>query len=979
MRDKGFGEGMTNEYSSGLSVDDILAEFQLDQSEADGGRAAYETESAAPSGIAGYAPADPPADAAPYDDAPEEDVRVYRPRSALSLMEEDARQTAARLAEQGYDEPQEEAAYEETRPAGDAEDAGAYDTDYDSAYDNGDYEDYDTEPAPRRGRKGLGGLFSRLNLGGRKEKKRRRGRDDLYEEDEAPEEFPDEPEEPSAPSYEPEASSVPEQTAPQWEDSREDTYSWLNTYVRDSTEPAYTGYTAPSVDDLYDLSTDFSYENAQEEPAPQEEPEPAYEPVFDERFNLDGGFRSAMVFDGQELDLSADENYRPTEQNASALPSYREEPEEAPRSREGKKRRLPRRGRKSGKEERPLNAPSVSQEADFAAGFADYSASPGEYAPAGEYDLGAEDEEELKEISFPSFREYLVSLVSNFLLRLRGFAGSESTATMVDSSEDLGAEVSPAAGSKYYGAFVHSLRLRFRISLVLLLIMCYISLGLPVLGMLKSVHVAAAMCLALQLTILLLSLDVVTGAVMNLVRRRLGADVMAVLACLLTSVDAAAVAGDLFGSLHMPLCALSSLSLCGVLLSSLLSARGLRKALRVPAIGKRTYAVSGETGLKGRGKDITLLKSVRPVRGFVRRAEEMPPDESLFIRLSPLLLLAALLLGLIAAIATKNTGDLLYIVTAVLVPAVPVSALLSFALPFCVGSMRIFSSGAAIAGWSGLCDIGQSRNLIVTDRDLFPEGSVELESIRIFADESSDKVIAYAGTMIIASGSCLSNCFAGLMEKNGCSLCQVENFEILPGGGMRGVIDGENVLCGSSDLMRLMNVRIPFRLVDRTTVLLAIDGVLYGIFNMNYTPEPQVRKALVGLMRSNRHPVFAVRDFNITPEMLHRSFDIATDGYDFPPYVERFSLSEDTSSRESKIAAVVCREGLGPLTHMADTGRSMYVAVRINLLLSLLSVAIGMLTVFIKLLGGGVGVGFLLAYMLVWVLPPALLSLFLRF
>ena len=72
--------------------------------------------------------------------------------------------------------------------------------------------------------------------------------------------------------------------------------------------------------------------------------------------------------------------------------------------------------------------------------------------------------------------------------------------------------------------------------------------------------------------------------------------------------------------------------------------------------------------------------------------------------------------------------------------------------PFFLGSNKIFSSGAAIAGWSGLCDVGQSNNIIVTDRDIFPAGTISIESIRIFADEDAQKVISYAGTMMIASG-----------------------------------------------------------------------------------------------------------------------------------------------------------------------------------------------------------------------------------
>ena len=136
----------------------------------------------------------------------------------------------------------------------------------------------------------------------------------------------------------------------------------------------------------------------------------------------------------------------------------------------------------------------------------------------------------------------------------------------------------------------------------------------------------------------------------------------------------------------------------------------------------------------------------------------------------------------------------------------------------------------------------------------------------------------------------------------------------------------------------------------------------------------------MGLMKSNRHPIFAIRDFNITPEMIRESFDVATDGYDYPPYVERFKISEARAGEGSKIAALVCREGLGPLTHMADTGRSMFIATRLNIIFTILSIVSGILAVLIKLLGAGfVSPGFLLGFALLWALPMAFVSTFLKF
>ena len=633
---------------------------------------------------------------------------------------------------------------------------------------------------------------------------------------------------------------------------------------------------------------------------------------------------------------------------------------------------------------KPAWSRSAASRKEYAVVFPDTSASPAVYAAPPEADeTGDEPESEvnegdaLKEQDFfpSSFKEYIFSLLTSFLYRIRG--GARVTQTMDDEEEDLGDEVSPAFASRYYGSQIRSLRLRLRFCLILLAVLAWISLGLPVTGQLNNSSVACFMCLALQLGIMLLCLDVGTGGVLNGVRGRPGLDTMAVLACLVTSADAVFAGLDGFSAPHLPLCLLSAASLTGVLAASLFSCRALRKTLRVPAIARRSYTVTGENNVKN--GEVTLLKSVRPTKGFVRRTEEAAPDETMFRKLCLPVLALVLLLALAAAALKKNVRDFFYILSVLLCPAVPFAGLLSFAMPFFTGAMRLFPSGAAVAGWSGVSDIGLSKNLIVTDRDLFPDGSVEIDSVRIFADADPVDIISYAGSMLTACGSSVSSCFGELMEKNGGRMRQIENFEYLPGGGMRGVIDSRVVLCGSTDLMQLMNVRIPYRLVKRTSVLLAVDGLLYGIFNMKYDPQPAVRRALIGLMRSGRHPVFAIRDFNVTPSMLHDSFGVATDGYDFPPYVERFAMSEGTPGRDSQVAAVVCRDGLGPLSDTADIGRSVYVASRANLLITVLGMLTGVLTSFVLLLrSGGVGIPFLLVFMLLWAIPVFLVGRILK-
>ena len=737
------------------------------------------------------------------------------------------------------------------------------------------------------------------------------------------------------------------------------------------------------------------------------------EPEIDERFNLSGQRQQAtMSYGGSDIDLSPDDDYIPAEQTgynpSQWTPDYDDplaEREDNLEPERKKHKSLFGRRAKS-YEPREREAAPAAEEAS-AVGLTDSDAEPADYAPKADYTITPDyiDRERMDEIDFdepadadeddgagerrrdrsykdselyvpPTFREYVLSLLASAWLRVRGTVRGATAETMADSTEDLGPEVTPAAASRYYGSFLRSMKYRTRIAGVLLALLCYVSLEAPVPGMLKTLPVAAALCFGMQAAIMLLALDVVTNGVTKLFRLRVGADSLAVITCLFTGLDALIVALSDSAALHMPLCAISSAAVVGLLLSAYLSARGLRKATRVPAIGKHFYAVTGEAKLKP--GEITLLKSMRSAKGFVRRAEEAAPDETLYGKIALPLLALALLMTIIVMVAKKSYAEFIYILSAMLSLTVPFGAMLSFSLPFFLGSTRIFRYGAAIAGWSGLCDIGVSKNLIVTDRDLFPENAVTIDSVRIFADEDAQKVISYAGTMMSASGCCASGCFVDLMSETGATMRAVENFEFLPGGGMKGIIEGHVVLCGSTDLMRLMNVRIPFRLTDKTTVLLAIDGILYGIFALKYEGQPQIREALVSLMRSAHPPVFAVRDFNINPEMLHNIFDLPTDGYDFPPFAERFDLSEPSDDPGGeRIAAILCNEGLGPLISVSDVGKSMYNATRLNVLINAVAAVIGVLTVFIRFLAAGSNsLASLFFYMLFWTLPVLAVSFY---
>lgn len=179
--------------------------------------------------------------------------------------------------------------------------------------------------------------------------------------------------------------------------------------------------------------------------------------------------------------------------------------------------------------------------------------------------------------------------------------------------------------------------------------------------------------------------------------------------------------------------------------------------------------------------------------------------------------------------------------------------------------------------------------------------------------------------------------FNELMRKAGSSLMDVEAFSVHESGGLTAMVDGESVFCGNAAFMRLMGVVLPDKYVLNNGVYVAVAGAICGVFEMEYTASDAVKSALTELVGSGRHAIFAVRDFNITPSMLSVKFDMPTDGFDFPPYSERYAISGAEPSDGSKPSALISREGLGPLVSLADHGKTLFNRIRLSVMLSVMS------------------------------------------
>lgn len=538
-------------------------------------------------------------------------------------------------------------------------------------------------------------------------------------------------------------------------------------------------------------------------------------------------------------------------------------------------------------------------------------------------------------------------------------------------SEDLGEEMQPDKAARFYDKHIAGLRLRTRIAFVLCVLMAYISYGLPVPGALADVGVKSAVCLIMMISVMFCGLDIITTGIMSIVRFKLHASALIVVSCLLCMIDAFLSAASVSEKV-VPFCVIPALTIAFTLLGSVMNARSNKIILNTAAASKHPYVVTAESELSG--GDITLVKGRKPIDGIVRRTEEDGPDESVFGVLTPYFVVAALVLSIIAAVISKSFSSFAHILSGIFVCAAPIAMLLTFPLPFFISIKSLIRSGSTIAGWSGLYDIGKAKHLIVTDGDLFPKGCVKISRTRVFAGMEPERIISFAGSIISASGSAMVHPFTELMRKAGGGLMPVEAFSVHESGGLTAMIDGEDVYCGNAAFMRLMGVILPEKYVLNNGVYIAVAGVICGVFEMEYIASDAVKSALEELVGSDRHAIFAVRDFNITPSMLSVKFDMPTDGFDFPPYSERYAISGAEPSEASKPAALISREGLSALVSLADHGKMLFSRIRLSVMLSVVSAVIGMLVMFILSLSALPSVVTALSYLLAWLLITVILG-----
>ena len=361
--------------------------------------------------------------------------------------------------------------------------------------------------------------------------------------------------------------------------------------------------------------------------------------------------------------------------------------------------------------------------------------------------------------------------------------------------------------------------------------------------------------------------------------------------------------------------------------------------------------------------------------GFYRLSDQEDPAAVWQNYTVPLLLAVATVLAAVVAISGDCMERFLWLWSAMLCAAIPMSLPIQVSLVLSRLQHRLSRSGSAIAGYAGAKALNRCRRLVLTESDIFPPGTVEFNGYKVFGEERR-KMLSYAATMTKAAHSQLYELFEQQLTAEGGFSVWVEGLQFHEEGGISGTIHGETVMMGSIYFMRKQHVALPYDLKLQTGVFLAIDGVLGAIFVIKYQPSRNVEWALRTLKRAHMPPLLAVRSGNVTPGLLKRKFGVDCKPI-YPDVSTRLALSDTMEQTGEEPYALIYREGLMPLTETVIGVKRMIKAVRRSMILSYLGSIVGILLTYYLTSAASYGTLtplYMLAYGILWMLPTLLLS-----
>jgi len=283
--------------------------------------------------------------------------------------------------------------------------------------------------------------------------------------------------------------------------------------------------------------------------------------------------------------------------------------------------------------------------------------------------------------------------------------------------------------------------------------------------------------------------------------------------------------------------------------------------------------------------NITYCVRAKFLSGYLRHAYEEDFCEQMFRRLTPFIIIPALLAAVVGGLtgaAEAGIWSAVYCFVAVLVVGIPASRMFCLNLPLSRVTERLLRRGAMLNGWACVDEFGRTDTLAVSSDVLFPNGSVRLLSLKAFGEEPLARSVQYAASVVLAAGGPLAQVFDQLLEGRRDRVLPAEGIDYENEMGVSGFVESLPVLVGNRKMLKTHGCAMPSKDYEhlltggdnRDLVYIAISGVPCAVMLVKYSADGDTIHSVQRMVECGVSMVVYTCDPNVTAKMLARIYNV---------------------------------------------------------------------------------------------------------
>ncbi|MFQ9127042.1 MAG: hypothetical protein ACLR4Z_09960 [Butyricicoccaceae bacterium] len=200
---------------------------------------------------------------------------------------------------------------------------------------------------------------------------------------------------------------------------------------------------------------------------------------------------------------------------------------------------------------------------------------------------------------------------------------------------------------------------------------------------------------------------------------------------------------------------------------------------------------------------------------------------------APLALALSIIFALVSSLGRGEPVRFFWAFSSITIVAAPIGLLCAFGAGYKNIARRPLASGAALAGARQANLLRGTEEVVLAENDLFPTGSIELESIKAVGQLDETRILSCAAALADAAGLELGP--RAERSRPGAFGAPLTAHDLrVVDGGLTGHVGSSYMVLGTGALMVNMGVTIPAERDSQVAMYLLADNQLAGVITLRY-------------------------------------------------------------------------------------------------------------------------------------------------